>query len=205
MGVDIKAMFPKESRLHLPGFTPGPAANDAKGRFAGMLSQRWGEIEGHIKLNKNLIPGAWVPKVAYVEIPHEHVHPDVARAIATGGSMIPALRFSTHVFESSSIISPFGVASSPRQSTSSLLVVGTCFQRTVSDQPRSIIHISCDQNGTILDPNWKTVPITDDRNARNDLGDGFVTGVAGFTSRDGQGFFFVEFYAWPPDPIMLGG
>jgi hypothetical protein len=205
MGVDIKAMFPNESRLHLAGFTAGPATVDGKGQFAGMVAQHWGVIDGHIQKNRKLMPGAWDPRVGYAEVPHTILPPEVGKVADHSGNKVPALRFSTYVFDTSSDSLPFGLPSSLHNLHSSLLVVGKCFQRIAAGQPRNVIFIACDNHGQDPNPKWMAVPVTDDKLARNDLGGDIVTGTAGFTTSSGKDFFFVEFYSWPSDPVIVGG
>jgi hypothetical protein len=64
------------------------------------------------------------------------------------------------------------------------------------------MRVGCDPKGP---GDWLVVPVTMDRAARNDRGGGFVTRRARFYGDNGKKMFLVEYYAWPEDPVRIGG
>jgi hypothetical protein len=88
---------------------------------------------------------------------------------------------------------------------SPLILTGPCFKRRWAIAGGGVIRIACDPDSGEADKGWQTVKLTRNREARNAVPGGYVTGQAGFYTEAGKRRYFVELYSWPADPHATGG
>ncbi len=93
-------------------------------------------------------------------------------------------------------------AGSASERTASLMVAGPRAKLAPFSPGKNHIWVGCPDGAGKIE--WASVPLEKKAGIPHPLPNGFVTGRAGFFTENGMRMFFVEYLAWPEDPVEIG-